>query len=140
MAASCFFHSITLKCLNYELSKKYYTQLFNCINQLEIKNLNNELVFFEKKEIESSVQFWGFFGLKLEDLKQTTVISKPENRNGVSSLSICFSSKSAIDELFNSMKKNGFLWSPKNFDYAPGYYSCCLSDPDGVAIELIYQD
>jgi hypothetical protein len=76
--------------------------------------------------------------------EQKSILTNPEieYKTGIIKISIRVPEKSLISNIFNDLKANNFNfdWEPRSFDYAQGYYSSCLVDPDGNKFEIVYTD
>ena len=117
-----------LKCIFLYKSEKFYDHLF--------KHLHLE----RKDTQENMISYWSDFGIILQQQDQFLVDVEHYLKVGVFQISVNVSTKEAVDTIYQEMKKGGFkiYWEPKIFDYAPGYYSTCIHDPDDTLIEVVF--
>ena len=101
----------------------------------------------EKKDIGDSesgktLSYWGAFGLMITEQKDILVHLEPYHRPGIVRLSVRVGTKNLINDLFKELKELNykFAWEPKSSQYADGYYSVCLLDPDENEFEIVYID
>jgi glyoxylase I family protein len=63
-----------------------------------------------------------------------------KDRVGLCEIAFKGDNRAQIDALAKDIEAQGgkILDSPKEYDYAPGYYAVFFSDPDGIKLEVVH--
>ncbi|MBD64036.1 MAG: hypothetical protein CME62_02440 [Halobacteriovoraceae bacterium] len=126
-------HTLVIQVLDLNTSKSFYKRLFELISSVgaeEVKCI----------EAEQQVQFVGKFILIIEQIKETTYLVDPTHRVGIKKFSLSVNSPQIIDEINRQLTNVNIVSLPQSYDYAEGYYAYSFLDPDGIEVELVYQD
>ena len=63
-----------------------------------------------------------------------------KDRVGLCEVAFRADNRAQVDALAREVEANGgkILDSPREYDYAPGYYAIFFADPDGIKLELVH--
>ncbi len=117
---------IELKVLNIKESESFYDSLF-------------EFIPLKKKEDHANAfTYWSSFGLVISQQDRIKQFISHDHRVGVLSFSLFCSEKEIVDNLYKELGRQDYKIhsKPKFYDYAPGYYSFKVFDPDENLIEI----
>ncbi|MFT6630798.1 MAG: putative lactoylglutathione lyase [Bacteriovoracaceae bacterium] len=127
-------NQITLRSIDLTESEAFFDIIFKHLG-LEKKDVTNN-------KSGTTLSYWGAFGLMITEQKDMLVHLEPYHRPGIVRLSVRVGTRKLINDLFEELKELNykFAWEPKDSQYAEGYYSVCLLDPDENEFEIVYID